>query len=504
MRIPEKIRYAYEIQEKYPADLDAPMGYNEIMRTKESVFVPQISEEMIAQSAIDEHHFSLVMSLGLKSFISVPIISQNEALGVMTFVTAESGRIYTEEDIPYLENIARKLGLLLRAHRANERAEQALMDREEAQRSLRESEELLQSIFDYASDHIFTVDRSGTIFFINHVAPGLQREDVLGKCLFDFQSEENRSRVEDAVKQVFDTGEPSYYETDIKIGEQQISYSSTVSPLKNDQGIYAATIISRDITIQKQLQNNLEENNELLEKTVNERTHELQSANNELSAFAYSVSHDLRAPLRAMVGYSQIIMEDYEEEISEDALDCVQIINDEAKRMGLLIDDLLEFSRMQRKEASMAEFSMKDLVMQVYKEYKLNHPQAIFEFECKKLPRVTGDASMFRHVWSNLLSNAVKYSREDHTNHIQIKYQEKEEEFIFSISDQGVGFDMKYYNKLFGVFQRLHSEDEFEGTGIGLALVKKIVTRHKGNIWAESVLNEGSTFYFTIPKISKT
>ena len=362
---------------------------------------------------------------------------------------------------------------------------------------------ITDKFFEYSSNHLCLIDLKGAFIQLNPAWDKISGMDVdlSNVSIFDWIHAKDKMVVRDALATLEEKG-----------GQQSIKFrlaGEGIEPiwLEGTCTIDPATKLIygcfSDVSGKVKMQEILADTKQLLEKTVNDRTRQLQLINDELSTFAYSVSHDLRAPLRAMVGYSQIIVEDYGDEISEDALNCVQIINDEAKRMGLLIDDLLEFSRMQRKEAFMVEFDMKDLVKQVYKEYKLNHPQPIFEFECENLPRVDGDANMLRHVWSNLLSNAVKYSREDHTNHIKIKYQEKEEEFVFSISDQGVGFDMKYYSKLFGVFQRLHREDEFEGTGIGLALVKKIITRHKGNIWAESVLNEGATFSFTIPKISQ-
>ena len=186
--------------------------------------------------------------------------------------------------------------------------------------------------------------------------------------------------------------------------------------------------------------------------------------------------------------------------MNEDANECLNIIKEEAIRMELLIDDLLEFFKMQRKETDIKDFNMQELVEQVNKEYSINFPDAIFELKCDRLPDVRADMKLFRQVWYNLISNSVKYCKKDVAPRIHIACKEDEDSFCFWINDNGVGFDMQYYDKLFGVFQRLHDDNEFEGTGIGLALVKKIINRHKGEIWAESEIGKGSTFYFSLPK----
>lgn len=498
---PEKVKFAYELQERYPSDPDAPFGYNHIMRTKESVFFPMIPHEDLVNSAQDEEHLKIILDLDLKSVIAVPIIAEQESLGVMSFVTSESGREYKEEDIRFLEDIGKRAGLVIEAARAYQQAETESNMRIEAQKSLKQKEELLSSIFNYASDHIFTVDREGVIFFINHVSPGLKREDVIGANIFSFQNQETEPIVREAIEKVFETGKPSYYETSLVLDDHKIDYASTVSPLFDEGEVYAVTIISRDVTVQNQAKIRLEENNELLEQKIAERTQELETANKELSGFAYSVSHDLRSPVRAMAGYSRIIIEDYGDDLSEDAKNCLDIISDEARRMGFLIDDLLEFSRMQRSEANMRTFNMGELLEQIILDTRADHPEADFDLKMpSSFPEVIADPNLLRQVWVNFLSNAIKYKKDTGECLIQINYESTDAEHIFSVQDNGVGFDMRYYSKLFGVFQRLHGDDEFEGTGIGLAIAKKVITHHKGRIWADSVLGEGSTFYFSLQK----
>jgi len=236
----------------------------------------------------------------------------------------------------------------------------------------------------------------------------------------------------------------------------------------------------------KQLNLDLEINNVLLKAT-----------NGELESFTYSVSHDLRAPLRSINGYAQILKEDYSQHLDENGQKTVQIIIKNTKKMGLLIDDLLAFSRMGRQELRKAKVDMPDLVQSIVSDL----PKHVAEIRVNELPIIKGDQNLLRQVWQNLLSNALKYSEPKSYPVIEIGYRHESTEDVFYVKDNGVGFDMQYAHKLFGVFQRLHRNDEFEGTGVGLAFVQRIVAKHGGKVWAESVLNEGAAFYFSLPRL---
>lgn len=250
-----------------------------------------------------------------------------------------------------------------------------------------------------------------------------------------------------------------------------------------------------------QVKSRLRHANKELDARVEERTLQLEKINKELESFSYSVSHDLRAPLRAIDGYSALLKEDYYDQFDEDGKEFLNIINEEAKRMGELIDDLLAFSRMTRHENSFGLFSMQDLVEECAAEVCEQFAQKKPEIEISDLPEISADRNLMRQVWLNLIGNSMKYTAEGEDPRISIYCNEDKEQHMwqFGIKDQGVGFNMKYADKLFGVFQGLHSEEEFEGTGIGLALVKKIITRHDGEISAESEINKGTTIRFTIP-----
>jgi signal transduction histidine kinase len=229
------------------------------------------------------------------------------------------------------------------------------------------------------------------------------------------------------------------------------------------------------------------------------RTAELQAANAELEAFSYSVSHDLRAPLRHINGFADLLNEESGSKLDQDGRRYLSIISDSVRQMGKLIDTLLEFSRIGRVEMSFARVSMAEVVEEVAKKLKEEHKDRSIEWDIQPLPQVRGDRALLKQVWTNLLANAVKYTRRRQIARIEVGCNRKESELEFFVRDNGAGFDMKYAGKLFGVFQRLHRAEEFEGTGVGLANVSRVVTRHGGKIRAEGKVNEGAAFYFTLP-----
>ncbi|MNQ23298.1 Phytochrome-like protein cph1 [compost metagenome] len=228
---------------------------------------------------------------------------------------------------------------------------------------------------------------------------------------------------------------------------------------------------------------------------------ELKKAQEELESFSYSVSHDLRAPIRAINGYTQILIEDHIGAIDDDGKNVLNGIIKNSNKMGILIDDLLAFSKLGRKQVSSMNINMKTLVSAVINDLTIEKDENTPIFEIDELAPANGDPSLIKQVWINLISNAIKYSKYKSETRIKITSTSKNDKIVYSIKDWGAGFDMEYYDKLFGVFQRLHSQDEFSGTGIGLAIVQKIVNRHYGTVWAESKLDAGAKFYFSLPDI---
>jgi len=275
---------------------------------------------------------------------------------------------------------------------------------------------------------------------------------------------------------------------------------TTIVPFLDDMGKpYQYIAIRSDITERKRVEEEIIGLNETLETKVKDRTVQLQEANNELESFSYSVSHDLRAPLRAVGGYAKILGEDYSQSLDEEANRLLKVIQENAKKMGMLIDDLLSFSKLGRKEMKKTTIDMGILAREVLFELSGSH-EIPANITIHPLQHIVADYSLIYQVAFNLLSNAIKYSSKNENPLVEMKSEETEDGVTYSVADNGVGFDMKYAHKLFGVFQRLHADAEFEGTGVGLAIVQRIITKHGGKVWAEAELGKGATFYFTLPK----
>ncbi len=379
-----------------------------------------------------------------------------------------------------------------------------ISDIKRAEQKLRESEERYRNLVNIAPVGI-SVIQDLNIVFINKTGLGIigaeSMDQLIGKNIIDLVHPDYRKGALNRIEKMMQ-GKEGLYPVEIKYVrlDGSIIDVELMATFLNFNNQPAAQLIISDITEKKRMGDELRKMNEVLEQRVKERTRQLEIINQELESFSYSVSHDLRAPLRHINGFVDLLTNRFQSELPEKAQHYLNTISGASKQMGTLIDDLLQFSRTTRQNLKKETVDMNEIVQRVIEKTQPDPVSRKINWQVEKLPAVYGDYSLLHLVWFNLIDNAVKYTLNKEEAQIKIGFREDTNYFVFFISDNGVGFDMQYANKLFGVFQRLHSQEDFEGTGIGLANVQRIISKHGGNVWAEAQPDLGATFTFSIPK----
>ena len=370
-----------------------------------------------------------------------------------------------------------------------------ITDRKRAEENLRESERYLATanrqkaeILESISDCFYALDKDLRFTYVNKASEeiwGLSRADLIGRKIEDVfagQIDVSLSKFNQVLKEQTPQNYQVYSEVIQRWGEM------SVYPSQDGISVYF-----QDITERMKM-----------DEDIKQRTAQLEAANKELESFTYSVSHDLRAPLRAIDGFSQMLLKDIGDKLNPESARKFNVIIDSARGMDQLIDDMLQLTRTGRTDLHFDEINLKSAIEEVWRELLAGNPGRNMELIVGELPAARGDRALLRQLLSNLLGNAVKFTRGREKAIIEVSGSNSGDFNTYSIRDNGVGFDMRHYEKIFEIFRRLHSEREFKGTGVGLAIVKKIVERHGGRIWAESKPDEGATFYFTLPAVINT
>jgi PAS domain S-box-containing protein len=381
-----------------------------------------------------------------------------------------------------------------------------ISERKRIETVLRVGEDRYRLLIEGAKDYtIYMLDPEGRVASWNAGAEsieGYKVEEVIGKSFSMFFTPEDRKEGRPAriLEKAKSEGVAFYERWQVRKDGSRFWSQRSICALRDANGqLLGFSKIGRDMTERKKAEDRIRRHNQQLEQRVSERTAQLEAANKELEAFSYSVSHDLRAPLRHITGYLEILQLHTQSRLNEEAQHSMQMIWDAARQMSELIDALLDFSRLGRGEMHLQQVNFNALVKTVQVELHTEAANRNIEWQIGDLPIMRGDTLMLRQAWINLISNALKFTRNRSPAKIEIGAHSEAGQVTFFIRDNGAGFSMAYAHKLFGVFQRLHRRSEFEGTGIGLANVQRIIARHGGRVWAEGVAGQGATFYFTLP-----
>ncbi|ADV67864.1 sensor histidine kinase [Deinococcus maricopensis] len=440
-------------------------------------------------------------SLGAVDFIFSPVQAEVLRAKVSVFVDLHLKTLMVQAHERRLRELEAQQARAAqdRLRRANER------ERMRAQQEMRK----LSSAVEQAADPIFIADREGVIEYVNPAferVTGYARDEAIGQHASILWPEGVGQVFTQEVWPALLRGET--YRGDVMNRRKDGSLyhkEKTLTPIKDERGrITHVVSTGKDVSDRKRIEAELVALNLSLEARVESRTAQLEDVNRELEAFAYSISHDLRTPLRHIASFADLLSRDTQGLLPEKATRRLTIIQESAKRMDGLINDLLEFARTGRQDLVFREVPLGSVVQEVMQDVERANEGRVIEWDVQDLPTVYGDPAALRQVLMNLVANAVKYARDRTPIRVALWGETGAREDVVHVRDNGVGFNMAYAHKLFGVFQRLHSPDSFEGTGVGLANVKRIVARHGGRVWAEGTEGQGATFSFSLPREETT
>ena len=472
----------------------------QIIQTGHSMLIPVISPEQL-KIIVPSTAWPILEHISIHSLLTVPLRAQGGVLGTLTLTRDQPGRPYTSEDQAFLQDLADRAALSIVNARLYAAMQQLNLELEQrvAERTaaLSQANSLLQMMLDHMPDQIYFKDaQSRFIRNSRSQAEALGLRDpaeAVGKSDFDFFPHAQLSYEKE--QEIIRSGKPLVDEEERVVWPdgRETWVSTTKIPLPDQTGQIIGTFgISRDITERKRA-----------EVALQKAKLELEAANKELEAFSYSVSHDLRAPLRSIDGFSQALLEDYGELLPTEGHNFLERVRSSAQRMAELIDDLLNLSKVTRASMKLVPVDLSQLAQGIAVELQRTQPERRVNINITPNLKARGDPGLLQAVLENLLNNAWKFTAKREQAEIEFGSKHENDETIYFIRDNGAGFDMAYVGKLFGAFQRLHAMTEFSGTGIGLATVQRIINRHGGRIWAEGAVDQGATFFFILPALER-
>jgi PAS domain S-box-containing protein len=456
--------------------------------------------------------FCIALSVEITGLLLAISVSRNIQKGLSEILAAAHAfatgnlkaraKVYSKDEIGVLAESYNQMSEKLTQNIAElERAEK---QSRELLGSLQKSDANLRTIFNNTDTAYVLLDADLQVLSFNQLGKNWAQEQMSialkeNENLISLLPESDRQKAMEMMLCVLDgNGVEFEHPYSKKDGTRGCSYIRLYAVRNSQKDIFGLFIAASDITARKNAEAEIIALNNSLEKKVQQRTRELEAANQELESFSYSVSHDLRAPLRRLSGFSQLLMKNYYQKLDGEGRQFLSLITENTKRMSSLIDGLLKLARFERASLDKSEVDLGEMVNKVVEEIKLGDNQVKAIIKTQELGSAECDPVLMKQVWVNLISNGLKYSSKKENPTIEIGSEIVEGNRLYYVRDNGAGFDMKYYDELFGTFKRLHAEEEFEGTGVGLAITNRIIKKHGGKIWAEAEINIGATFYFTL------